>query len=98
MRVFGLKKYLLCGLFLAVMVLLYNCWSYMCGKTTLSMLINLGPTAIALIICNILAALILLLIKTTRTEDSDVINCSCGKKMEHSGWKYCPQCGEQISI
>jgi len=98
MRINGIKKYIWGGLLLTVLVILYNCWSYMCGKTTPSMLINMGPTAIALIFCNVLAASTLIIIKTTRAEGREMMNCSCGQEVGYAGWKYCPRCGKQISL
>lgn len=95
---FSIKNLLAGSLLLTLLVFAYNCWSFMCGRSTVTMLLDLGPTAIALILCNILAVLILMLIKTCRTQGDGASVCSCGKRLDQNGWMYCPQCGQSVSL
>lgn len=93
---FNIKKFIAGSVLLTVLVFFYNCWSFMCGRSTTSMLLDFSPPAIALIICNILVVMLLVLTKTCRLQSNSFNTCSCGKRLEADGWTYCPQCGQQI--
>ncbi len=88
------KKNLLIGLALLALVGLYNYWSYNSGRCTMAMFIDLGPIALILILCILVALGSLLFIRHKKLSFLKVGTCSCGEKLEDSDWSYCPECGK----
>jgi hypothetical protein len=76
----------------ALTVLLYNMWSYCCGRCSLLTFFILGPAGFALAGANILAFGTLLHLRRRRRSTTKNCRCGCGIRLAR-GWMYCPECG-----
>ncbi len=70
----------------------YNLWSYSCGYCTLASLLRLSTPAILLITCNLLAGVMLLVIRRRNRQQELRSHCACGEILR-SSWQFCPNCG-----
>lgn len=76
----------------ALTVLLYNMWSYCCGRCSLLTFFTLGPAGIALAGANVFAFCTLLHLRRRRHSTPKNCRCGCGTRLAR-GWMYCPECG-----
>jgi hypothetical protein len=96
MRDVGAGFFLCVFLILVMVVGYYNCWSYSSGRCTAAMMMDMGPVAFALILCNLAAFLLLLFMRVTRTGTDRKGRCACGTVLISEQWKYCPECGQYL--
>lgn len=76
----------------AFAVLLYNVWSYGCGRCSLQTFLTLGPAGLALAGANLLALLALVFLRGRRRLQARRNRCRCGVSLG-PGWSFCPDCG-----
>lgn len=76
----------------ALAVLLYNAWSYCCGRCSLHTFFTLGPAGLGLLGANVLALATLVILRRRRHSHSNHRRCRCGVHLSQ-GWMYCPDCG-----
>lgn len=74
-------------------VLVYNMWSYCCGRCSLSTFFTLGPAGLALAGANVFAFVTLVFLRRRRRCGPKNFRCRCGTRLG-KGWKYCPECGD----
>lgn len=79
----------------ALAVLIYNAWSYCCGRCTPQTFLTLGPTGFALGGANLLALAALAVLRRRRRIDARRHRCRCGASLL-CGWLFCPDCGEAV--
>lgn len=72
-------------------VIAYNYWSLMTGRCTLSSLVSLGPPALVLILCNLVAFIVYCGVRAKNRHATQLV-CPCGNSLRHD-WLYCPNCG-----
>jgi hypothetical protein len=73
-------------------VIVYNLWSYCCGRCRLEHFLTIGPAGLVLIVAAALAAMTLLCLRLRRQRGRDRGHCRCGTPLS-PGWLYCPVCG-----
>ena len=79
---------------LLVVLVSYNLWSYLCGYCTMSSLMSFSPPAILLIAINLVAAAVLLMVRSRNKKLLQAQLCGCGTGLR-TVWDYCPNCGQQ---
>ena len=78
-------------------VLVYNAWSYCCGRCNLGTFFTIGPAGSALLagISVFVFAYAVLRVRRQRSEARR--RCRCGEVAE-SGWHFCAHCGETVRV
>jgi hypothetical protein len=74
-------------------VFCYNYWSYCCGRCTARTFLVLGPFGLTLLGLDVLAAMVLVVLKIRRRLRPAEIRCRCGTTFDPE-WAFCPDCGE----
>lgn len=77
---------------LALTIVGYNYWSYKCGYCTLSSLTSLSIPAVILIGFNLLAGLLLVVVRLRKKKQAERNHCDCGETLRRI-WQFCPSCG-----
>lgn len=91
------KKQMLWGLlFLTVVLIVYNYWSFRNGRCTMTTLMSLSPGALILLACNLLAALSLFALKLRKRVRARHSCCACGQQFSEPTWEFCPGCGKKL--
>lgn len=79
---------------LAVSVVLYNTWSYCCGRCTRQAFFTLGPAGAFLLSLNAAMAAVLLVLHWRNRRRRRHQACACGR-LRAPDWAFCPHCGER---
>lgn len=84
------------GIVLLTVLLSYNFWSLKSGRCTITMMLDLGPVALTLIGCNLLAGVALVAVKIRRKKQRIDSRCRCGEIIKEEKWVCCPACGRKL--
>ncbi len=74
-------------------VLIYNTWSYCCGRCNLGTFFTIGPAGSALLAGIAVTALTYAMLRVRRLRREARRRCACGA-IAASDWRFCPHCGE----
>ena len=96
MRTNRKKQAVFGGIVLLLLLISYNLWSLKSGRCTMSMMLDLGPVALTLIGCNLLAGVTLVAVKIRRKKQRIDHRCRCGEVIKEDDWVCCPACGEKL--
>jgi len=74
----------------------YNIWAYNCGYCAIQDMKRIGPQVKAVSFLIIGAAITWFILYMKKRVSQTPDSCSCGR-CAHSGWSYCPDCGDSLS-
>lgn len=77
-----------------VAVIAYNVWAYCCGRCALIHFMQINGVIWLLVAGNLVAGLILVMLKLGKHRDIEPLQCSCGNIVDDK-WLFCPECGRK---
>ncbi|MFA5517105.1 MAG: hypothetical protein WDA20_12535 [Desulfuromonadales bacterium] len=93
---FTAPRLIFLGASAALAILIYNTWSFCCGRCSAASFLNPGPAGFLLLGLTFLFALALLLLRRRRRRTEAKRHCRCGQPLGRM-WHYCTRCGVRLA-
>jgi hypothetical protein len=74
-------------------LLIYNYWSYSCGRCNTESLLIISPPAKILLGVNLVSFAVLIYLRKKLAGRITHLTCACGARL-HQDWRFCPNCGQ----
>jgi len=78
-----------------LVILACNAWQLCCGHCVLGDFLRIPPIGWALIIANLIAGLVLVVVKRHDGKKNAADRCPACNTALRDTWIYCPRCGEE---